>query len=119
MKPLHYYSIRVTTQNGNCSRRIAQIPDTEAPNTEAFRLTGPTDKVEYKYLGAGVPMHKAFGPMGRAFHTEDQRRTYERGLQGHGGVGGTLSSALDDFGYLGALDSEIVWDLHSKEECDA
>ena len=22
-------------------------------------------------------------------------------------------------GYLGALDSEIVWDLHSKEECDA
>jgi hypothetical protein len=122
MKPLHYYSIRVTTPTGNCSRRIAQIPDTEAPNTEAYRLAGPDDKVEYKYLGAGKPLHKAFGPMGQAFHTAEQRISYEKGLQGHctygGGSLGMTASNLDDFSYLGQADAEIVWDLQSGQECE-
>jgi hypothetical protein len=117
MKPLHYYSIRVTTLKGACSRRIAQIPETEAPNTEAFSMTGPTDKVEYKYLGFGVPLHKAFGPLARAFHTEAQKASYERGLQGHS-VRPMNLSELDDFGYLGEADAEIVWDMHAIESCE-
>ena len=123
MKPLHFYSIRVTTQNGNCSRRIAQIPAQDAPNTEAFRLAGPTDKVDYKYLGAGIPFHKACGPMNRSFHTEDQKVSYERGLHGHSKYGGgtinLTNSNLDDFSYLGEMDAELVWDQQDKLECDA
>lgn len=122
MTPMHYYSIRVITQNGNCTRRIAQIPKGEAPNTEAFRLTGPADKVDYKYLGAGVPFHKACGPMGRAFHTEEQRVSYEQGLHGHSPYGGGLicltGSNLDNFAYLGEMDAELIWDQQGKQECD-
>lgn len=113
MKPPLYYSIRVTTPEGSCTRRIAHIPKHEAPNTEVFRLAGPNDTVEYKYLGSGIPFHVALGPMCRAFHTADQRISYECGLQGHG-VRPIDKGALDDFSYLGEIDAEVIWDNQLK-----
>lgn len=106
-----YYAVRITTHDGaNVMRRILRVGSVEQLCDATHNKAQEGTKVETKYLGSGEPIFRATGPRVRAFHTEEQLRSYNRGLMGHA-LYSEERFPLDDMGYLGEIDAREAWDV--------
>jgi len=104
-----YYAVRITSKSGNITRRITRVLSVEELRNELNIAYDVEATVETKFLGHGEPIYKSSGPLLRKFHTQEQLKSYEAGLMGHG-LYPLDHGPLDNFNYLGEQDAEILWD---------
>lgn len=113
----YHYSVRITTPTArgpNVSRQVMQVASAEALVERLVTEDTMHSKIETQCIGEGAPTFIARSKLHRAFHTEQQRATYEAGLDGRG-VYPLDQGPLDNFNYMGEQDAELLWDATCTE----
>lgn len=112
-----HYAVRMTIGDYCVRREVLKVVSVEQLNNLTHNAAPDGAKVETKFLGHGAPIYKSRGRFPRAFHTEEQRKTYEQGLTGHGCYD-LEHGPLDNFNYLGAQDAEVLSELPDRDVGD-